>query len=112
MIDLVNEQRIGLREGTKFYPSFREGRPTHISTLVRHITKGIRLANGNVVRLEGARLGGRWITSVEAVQRFMERLTAGALGDASSDSILPISTTKQRRRQLDRADRALDRAKI
>src|SRR5438552_3149705 len=78
MIDLASEQRIGLHEAAKLYPSFRNGRPTHISTPLRHITKGTKLPSGEIVRLEGARLGGRWITSIEAVQRFMERLTAGA----------------------------------
>ena len=84
--------------------------PTHISTLLRHITKGVRLANGEVVRLEGARLGGRWITSVEAVQRFMERLTASALGDASRSNNSQLRTSTQRSRELERVDRALTAA--
>jgi Protein of unknown function (DUF1580) len=110
MIDLATEQRIGLNETAKLYPSSRKGRPTHISTPLRHITKGVRLANGVVVRLEGARLGGRWITSVEAVQRFMERLTAGALGDHSKADASSVRTTQQRRRELDRVDQELARA--
>ena len=108
MIDLASEQRIGLHEAAKLYPSFRNGRTTHISTLLRHITKGVRLSNCEVVRLEGARLGGRWITSVEAVQRFMERLTADALGKAPETP--PIRTTKQRARALDRVNSELSGA--
>jgi Protein of unknown function (DUF1580) len=107
MIDLANERRIGLHEAAKLYPSFRNGRPTHVSTLLRHITKGVRLANGDVVRLDGARLGGRWITSIEAVQRFMERLTDGAIGDAASAVARTIRTSRQRRRELDRVEREL-----
>jgi hypothetical protein len=112
MIDLATEQRIGLHDAAKLYPSFRNGRPTHISTVLRHITKGTRLPNGEVVRLEGARLGGRWITSVEAVQRFMERLTAGALGDAPNASALAVRTSPQRRRELERVERELTKAGI
>ena len=107
MIDISTERQLGLQDAAKLYPSFRNGRPTHISTLLRHITRGVRLVNGEVVRLEGARLGGRWITSVEAVQRFMERLTSDALGDASKANTTPIRTTQQRRRELDRVDREL-----
>jgi hypothetical protein len=110
MIDIGKEQPIGLYEGAKLYPSFRKGRPTHISTLLRHITKGIRLASGEVIQLEGARLGGRWITSVEAVQRFMERSTAVAFPDVSA---APASrTSRQRRKQLDRVAKELADAGI
>jgi hypothetical protein len=86
MIDLVSERRIGLHEAAKIPPSFREGKPTHVSTVLRWITKGVKLANGEVVRLEGARCGGRWTTSVEAVARFMERLTAGTLATRRAPS--------------------------
>jgi hypothetical protein len=112
MIDLVNEQRIGLHEGAKLYPSFRNGRPTHISTLLRHITKGVRLANGEIVRLEGARLGGRWITSREAVQRFMERLTARALGESCAGDPAAIRTTAKRLREIERVERECRAARI
>ena len=111
MIDLANERRIGLQETAKLYPSFRNGRPTHISTPLRHITKGVRLSNGEVIRLEGARLGGRWITTVEAVERFMQRLTAGALGTAhDSQASTTTGTTQKRRQELDRVDRELSEA--
>jgi hypothetical protein len=110
MIDLATEHRIGLHEGAKLYPSFREGRPTHVSTVLRHITKGVRLPDGQIVHLEGARLGGRWITSVEAVQRFMERLTAGALGDIANMPNRPSRGSKQRQRDLARVDADLRRA--
>jgi hypothetical protein len=110
MIDLVNERRIGLHEAAKIPPSFREGKPTHVSTVLRWITKGVKLSNGEVVRLEGARCGGRWTTSVEAVARFMERLTAGTLGDAPSAITPQARTTRQRRRELERVDRRLDEA--
>jgi hypothetical protein len=112
MFDLTTERRIGLHEAAKLYPSFRSNRPTHISTPLRHITKGVKLPNGDVVRLEGARLGGRWTTTVEAVERFMERLTTGALGDAPGSPTPPIRTTRQRRRELERIDRELDAAGI
>jgi hypothetical protein len=110
MFDLSTERRIGLREAAKLYPSFRNNRPTHISTPLRHITKGVRLANGEVVRLEGARLGGRWTTTIEAVERFMQRLTDAALDVPKDTAATPIRMTRQRRRQLDQVDRQLDTA--
>jgi hypothetical protein len=111
MIDITTEQAIGLHEASRLYPSFRNGRPTHISTPLRHITRGVRLSNGQVVRLEGARLGGRWITTIEAVERFMQRLTAGAVGSAhDSQASTTTVTTRRRRQELDRVDRELSEA--
>jgi hypothetical protein len=112
MIDLKTERGIGLQEAVKLYPPFREGTPTHISTPLRHITKGIELPSGEVVRLEGARLGGRWITTVEAVQRFVERLTAATLGEYMPAEPSTVRPSARRQRELDRVDRELDKAGI
>lgn len=71
MIDLTEEKAISLNEAATLVPSARQGRPTHVSTLIRWITAGVE---GN--RLEAIRLGGRWVTSREALQRFAERLTS------------------------------------
>jgi hypothetical protein len=37
--------------------------------------RGVRLASGAVVRLEAIRMGGRWLTSREALQRFANAQT-------------------------------------
>jgi hypothetical protein len=77
MIDLKTEVPISLAQATRFYPQYRRGKPPHESMVLRHILKGSRAPDGSVVRLEGLRLGGRWITTAEAIQRFAERLTPG-----------------------------------
>src|SRR3954469_20565528 len=107
MIDLKTERTIGLHEAAKLYPSFRQGKATHISTPLRHITRGAKLASGEVVRLEGARLGGRWITSLEALERFMARLTGAALGEPESAGAPAIRTSTRRRREIAQADAEL-----
>jgi hypothetical protein len=113
MIDLKSETAIGLHKAAALYPSFREGKPTHISTPLRHITKGTKLPSGEIVRLEGARLGGRWITTVEAVQRFVEKLTQAALGEEQNEppTVRP-SHSARRQRELERVDGELDEAGI
>jgi hypothetical protein len=110
MFDLTHERGIGLHEAAKIPPSFREGKPTHVSTMIRWIAKGVKLANGEIVRLEALRCGGRWITSVEAVARFMQALTDGALHAPKETPATPIRTTRQRRRELEQVDRQLDAA--
>jgi hypothetical protein len=43
--------------------------------LWRWITEGVRLPDGSRVRLEAARLGGRWLTSEPALRRFLAAQT-------------------------------------
>jgi hypothetical protein len=46
-----------------------------MSCVLRWVLTGTRALDGRVVRLEAIRLGGRWLTSIEALQRFAETLT-------------------------------------
>ena len=53
-------------------PPGRGGRPIHPGTVLRWIRRGVR-----GLRLEAVRLGGRWLTSEEAVERFLCHLNNG-----------------------------------
>jgi hypothetical protein len=68
MIDLANETPLTLKEAAARLP----GRP-HLGTLHRWIAKGVR-----GVHLEAGLLGGKRITSLEAVQRFLDALSGTA----------------------------------
>ncbi len=57
-------------------------RGVHAATIIRWITRGVRV-KGQVIKLEALRLGGRWVTSTQALDRFMARLTAASAGEAS-----------------------------
>jgi hypothetical protein len=75
MFDFPNETRLRLDEAAKLVPPSRRAKSTHISTILRWILNGARTPSGEIVRLEAYRCGSKWITSVEALQRFCERLT-------------------------------------
>jgi hypothetical protein len=75
VLDLTAEQPIPLADACKLIPPARQGKRTHLSTVLRWILDGVKSPAGETVRLEGIRLGGRWMTSREAIQRFAERLT-------------------------------------
>ena len=64
MIDLEAEHLVALRDLPSLLPR-RRGRPLHLSTAYRWISRGAR---GAV--LESVRLGGITYTSREALQRF------------------------------------------
>jgi hypothetical protein len=102
MLDIQGETLLSLAAAAKRLPPGRRGRPVHISAVLRWITCGVRKA-GERVRLEGARIGGRWVTSVQALQRFAERLTPNLDGNPPP---LPRPSTA-RQRASERAAREL-----
>jgi hypothetical protein len=67
MIEFSKEHCFGLSEAARLLPHGRGGNPVSLSSLLRW--------SGERVHLEAVRLGGRWVTSREALQRFAQRLT-------------------------------------
>ena len=70
LIDLATETLIPLVEAARQLPRRRAGRATHVSTLHRWRSRGLRGA-----RLEAVRIGGIWHTSSEALHRFFAQLS-------------------------------------
>jgi hypothetical protein len=103
MINLASEKPISLTEAAKLMPAARNGKRCHPSTIFRWAMKGVR-----GVRLEVLRLGGRLITSREALQRFAEALSAD-LEQAPRPA--PRSPAK-RRRASERAAAELEKIGI
>jgi hypothetical protein len=82
MIDISAEKLLTLAQAARLRPLGRRGRATHVSTVYRWISRGVR-----GIRLESIRLGGTLYTSAEAVQRFADRLTLN-----SAPSLQPGTT--------------------
>lgn len=78
MIDLRAETGLSLIQAAKLVPPTRQDKQVHVSTIVRWILHGVR-----GVRLEAVRVGGRWITSHEAIERFSAALTAEYLAPST-----------------------------
>jgi hypothetical protein len=93
MIDIATETLLTLRDAAARIPSSRAGRPTHAATVFRLI---------RARKFEGIRIGGRWVTSVEALQRYADRETRAALGDRPAPG---PSITRRRAAEIDRAER-------
>jgi hypothetical protein len=104
MLDLTAETPLPLAEAARLVPPARSGKRTHLSTLLRWILKGAKAPNGQLVRLEAVRLGGRWMTSAPALQRFAEALTPRLDGEASQAPRTP----GKRQRAAESAGRELD----
>jgi hypothetical protein len=109
MIDLIQENPISLQEATRSLPpAGRRGGPMHISCLLRWITQGAKAPDGSRVRLEAIRMGGRWITSRQALQRFAEALTPRLVPETAP----PSRTERQRERDIRAAEQRLQAAGI
>jgi hypothetical protein len=104
MLDLTTETPLSLAAATGLIPPGRGGERTHLSTLLRWILHGSKGPDGETVRLEAVRLGSRWVTSREAIQRFSERLTP----HLDRDRAEAPRTPGRRQRAADRAGRELD----
>ena len=96
-IDLTVEHVLSLRDAARLLPARRRGRKPHVSCLYRWATAGLR---GAV--LESISIGATKCTSVEALQRFFERLSP------STAAVRPPHTPAARRRHLESVDRQLD----
>ena len=100
MIDLKSETVIPARKVPDLMgPIGRNGSKIHISQVMRGILKGL---NGH--KLEAMRCGSHWVTSVEAVERWV---TAQAESTGSPNQSLRPSPAA-RHRSAERASQELD----
>lgn len=72
MISITQETLIALRDAPRHLPVRPNGKRLHISACYRWISRGIK-----GIVLESVKLGGATYTSVEALQRFAEKLSRG-----------------------------------
>lgn len=89
MVDISCENLIPLREAPRHLPNRPNGKRLHVSACYRWVTRGVR-----GVVLESIRLGGTTYTSLEALQRFGERLRLRSV-DPQSDPPQPASCIRR-----------------
>jgi hypothetical protein len=70
----INYLTVGLV--AKRFPPSRDGRPVHAATVTRWIVDGARLPDGSRRRLRAIRGPGRWLVEPEAIEEFLDALTA------------------------------------
>jgi len=105
---ILSEQPIGASAVARLLGSFRNGRSTHPSTIARWMLKGVRLADGRILKLEHIRVANRLMTSRPALMRF---LAEQQLPTTLPEIDAPRSTN-ERRRANDRAETELKKLGI
>jgi hypothetical protein len=78
---------------------------TSFCSLWRWILRGVPGPEGRRVRLEAVRCGGKWLTSKEALQRFIEAITPRFDTDATT---APRTMTQRQRASALAAKRLAD----
>jgi len=101
---LVSEKLLSLSEAAKSLPQRRAGKRPNVATLYRWTNEGVR-----GIRLEFLQVGATRCTSLEALQRFFDALTAQA---QTRPIPPPPRPTAGRRRQIAAAERRLAAAGI
>jgi hypothetical protein len=92
MLDILNEKPIPLSKAARLFPSSNDEGTIHISTIHRWRTNGVR-----GVKLDAAMMGGRWVTTVEEIQRFIDRLSNQKTGTPSPARVRSESVARARR---------------
>jgi hypothetical protein len=103
---ILNETILTIHDAARLLPSNRAGKPVNFSTVLRWILRGVKNPIGQLVRLEGARIGGRWLTSKQALERFALALTP------QTDDADPIRTPSAREKASDVAKKRLEKMGI
>jgi Protein of unknown function (DUF1580) len=98
VLDIQDETMLRRTDGARRLPPGRGGSPTHPATMYRWAKTGLR-----GITLETIQVGGVLCTSLEALQRFCERLTIGVV-----PSTLP-AIPSAKRRAIRRAGEVLDK---
>lgn len=71
---ILSETLLTLSQAARRLPNVRGSKPLSPATLFRWINVGLKSRSGEVVRLEAWLIGGTRCTSVEALERFFQRL--------------------------------------
>lgn len=72
---LLNEDLMPLGRAARLLPSMRDGKCVSPSTFWRWYRNGCRAVDGRLVKLQTWMIGGRRVTSREAIERFIAALS-------------------------------------
>jgi hypothetical protein len=97
-----------LTRAARRVPRTRQDRPVTLSCLLRWISTGVMGADRQRIRLEAARLAGKWVTTPGAIRRFVEAQTPCLDAEPPPTSRTP----GRRRRESERAAKELNRLGI
>jgi hypothetical protein len=110
-IRILDEDRLSLEEVRPLLGT--GGKPCDFTTVYRAVTKGNLLPSGEKLRLEAVRISGQWVTSREAIVRYVEAMTLAWTNNETGERLtMPSKTNKRRSQELAKVDAELAAAGI
>lgn len=106
MTETVPQHLRALREFCDRVPGHRRNSRTHLSTLIRWATRGVKTPDGNRVRLRAVRAGAKWLTTDEWFALFLDALTT-ASQPSDEPHLAPVRTPAARDRASVQSDQKL-----
>ena len=106
MTDCVTAQLRALSDYCDKIPGHRKGSRTHISTLIRWATKGVKTPAGARVKLRAVRAGAKWLCCDEWFAAFISALTQANLPDDTDGA--PIRSPFERNKAAEEAVKKLN----
>jgi len=91
-IDLINEQPMSIAVARRQYIPSIDHRPISPATAYRWIHKGVLAGDGTRIRLEAAKVGRSFMTTKEAVDRFLNQLVRHSQDEIEQDPGLKEET--------------------
>lgn len=76
---ILSETRVTVAEAARLIPGTAGNKHVGVGAVYRWIHAGVMI-DGRAIRLVAVNAGGHWVTSREAVMRFIEATTAAAMG--------------------------------
>ena len=89
MIDIDTEDLLSLAAAARTLPPLRQERPVNKATLFRWAVNGLKATDGTVVKLDAIRVGARWVTSRQALARFIQAMSERREADAEERAVVP-----------------------
>src|SRR5579859_5047510 len=78
-MSILTENKLTFSQAAREFPGYR-GSPFYSpTTIFRWATRGVLMPGAKRLRLEAIRIGARWLTSMEAIQRFIDAQTEAKL---------------------------------
>ena len=108
---LLSEKLISFAQAARLIPPSRQGRPVSPSCIWRWHRYGVKTADGRHVRLDAAKLIHRFVTSEEAIQRFIAAQQPEPIPvNSPHDSVQAARSPARRQRESENAlNRVLNR---
>jgi hypothetical protein len=110
-LHVLDEDTLDLPEAAKLLGP--KGHPASLAKVCRSINPGVKAETGERVRLEAVRTGGCWLTSRQAIARFVQRISEASLSQnrlrpekPKPSATVPMSP--RRERELDQVNCEVD----